>query len=362
VTRALRVLLAFVLLVAAGAVGWRVLGPAEVAARAKDPYPPAVADPPGVTGETSRAPLIVQGRIRVFAAKRQVSADAPVDAKTSYTPRWSYRRWPAQLNGVVAVGRTVISRWSDGKLVAIDGASGAIAWRAAGPPAGRYTGLSTGAATVWAPPGLVTAGTTVLVSGGGQVIAYDAGTGGVRWRASCAGDGFSTTGGAFVCGDAVFDAATGARLGGWPSTPFTPLDCGVARSACGGFRAVGEEWIASGPRPATAPAHTINIAGGTVEAGSWRWTAPGGQTVALLGSRPGVVYLLTSARDLVTIDATTGVVRSAFRLAVGTEKTAWTPGLWQAADGYLAMERLDDPNPKSVHHYFTVETVIIAAI
>jgi hypothetical protein len=54
-------------------------------------------------------------------------------------------------------------------------------------------------------------------------------------------------------------------------------------------------------------------------------------------------------------------VRSAFALAVGTEKTTWTPGLWQIADGYVAVERLDDPAPASVHHYFTVETVIIAA-
>jgi outer membrane protein assembly factor BamB len=362
VTRALRVLLAFVLLVAAGVVGWRVLAPAEVVARAKDPYPPVVAHPPGVTGETMRAPLIVQGRIRVFAAKRQVSADAPVDAKTSYTPRWSYRRWPAQLNGVVAVGRTVISHWSDGKLVAIDGASGTVVWRAAGPPAGGYTGLSTGAATVWAPPGLATAGTTVLVSGRSQVIAYDADTGGVRWRATCAGDGFATTGGAFVCGNAVYDAASGARLAGWPSMPLTPLDCGVARSACGDFRAGGDTWLASGPRPVPASGRTINIAGGTVDAGTWRWTAAAGQTVALLGSGPSVVYLLTSTRDLVTLDAATGVVRSSFRLAVGTEKTTWTPGLWQAADGYVAIERLDDPNPKSVHHYFTVPTVIIAAV
>jgi len=32
------------------------------------------------------------------------------------------------------------------------------------------------------------------------------------------------------------------------------------------------------------------------------------------------------------------------------------------ADGYVAVERLDDPDPSSVHHYFTVETVIIAAV
>jgi outer membrane protein assembly factor BamB len=370
VTRALRLLIALVLLAGAGVVVWRVLAPTEVVDPARDAYPPAVAPPPGVTGETAGAPLIVEGRIRVFAAKRQVSADAPVAAKTSYTPRWSYRRWPAQLNGVVAVGRTVISRWSDGELVAIDGATGRVAWRANGPPAPGYTGLSTGAATVWAPPGLVTAGPIVLAGG----AAFDAATGAPRWRAGCP-DGFGTTGGAYVCGGAAYAAQTGARLTGWPAGPLTPLDCGVARSGCGGFRTgTSEVWLASGPRPLRvrgpllAAGLSVQIDGGSVTASTsgtarrwWRWSAPAGQTVRLLGSSGGRVYLLTSVRELVAVEAATGVVRSAFRLAVGTEKATWTPGLWQIAGGYVAVERLDDPDPASVHHYFTVATVVIAA-
>jgi hypothetical protein len=369
VTRALRWLIAIVLLAGAGVVVWRVLAPTDVLDAARDAYPPAVARPPGVTGETARAPLIVQGRIRIFAAKRQISADAPVAAKTTYTPRWSYRRWPAQLNGVVAVGRTVISRWSDGELVAIDGATGRVAWRADGPPAAGYTGLRTGAATVWAPPGLVTAGTIVLAGG----AAFDAATGTPRWRAGCP-DGFSTTGGVYVCGDAAYAALTGARLTGWPAGPLTPLDCGVARSGCGGFRTgAGQVWLASGPRPVPdrgpllAAGLSVQIDGGSITASPaaggrwWRWSAPAGQTVRLLGSSGGRVYLLTSSRELVAVEAATGVVRSAFPLAVGTEKTTWTPGLWQIADGYAAVERLDDPDPASVHHYFTVETVVIAA-
>jgi outer membrane protein assembly factor BamB len=369
VTRALRLLIAFVLVAAGSFVVWRVLAPTEVVDPARDAYPPAVVLPPGVTGETGRAPLIVEGRIRVFAAKRQVSADAPVGAKTTYTPRWSYRRWPAQLSGVVAVGRTVITRWSDGKLVAIDGGSGRVAWRADGPPAGGYTGLRTGAATVWSPPGLVTAGTIVLAGG----AAFDAATGAPRWRSGCA-DGFTTAGGAYVCGGVAY-AGTGARLDGWPAGPFTPLDCRVARSGCGGFRTGGADvWLASGPRPVRAPGPllagglSVRIAGAHVMASvpatggrTWRWSAPAGQTVDLLGAAGGRVYLLTSARDLVAVDAATGAVRSAFPLAVGTEKTTWTPGLWQIADGYVAVERLDDGDPAPVNHYFTVQTVIIAA-
>jgi hypothetical protein len=367
VTRALRWLIALVLLAGSGVVVWRVLAPAEVVDAATDPYPPAVAAAPGVTGETAAAPLIVEGRIRVFAAKRQISADAPVTAKTAYTPRWSYRRWPAQLNGVVAVRRTVITRWSDGKLVAIDGGTGRVAWRATGPPAGGYTGLGTGAATVWAPPDLVTAGTTVLAGG----AAFDAATGAARWRTGCSAGGFTTAGGAYVCGDVAYAAATGARLAGWPAGPLTPLDCGVARSGCGGLAGAGKVWLAAGPRPVPANGRmlaaglSVRIDGGSVQASAagrwWRWSAPAGQSVRLLGSSGGRVYLLTSARELVTVDAATGAVRSAFPLAAGTEKTEWTPGLWQIADGYVAVERLDDPDPRSVHHYFTVATVVIAA-
>jgi outer membrane protein assembly factor BamB len=383
--RRLGVLLAaVVLLAAAGLVVWRVLAPAEVSAQATDPYPAPAVHPPGVTGKTVAAPLIVAGRIRVYAAKRQVRADAPVDAKTSYTPRWSYRRWPAQLNGVVAVGSALVTRWSDGKLVAIDGRTGRIAWRADGPPAGGYVGERTGAATVWAPPGLYTAGDTVLAAGGGRVHAYDAATGALRWRAESAADcgavGFTTAGGRFVCGRAVYDAATGAHLPGWPPGPFAPLACDVARSGCGGLRAAaGRAWLASSAYPVRAPnldgsgrflagGLVLSISGGAVlalgplsGAEAWRWSAPPGQTVALLGAATTAVHLLTSTRQLVTLDARTGAVRSAFPLAVGTEKTTWTPGLWQTADGYVAVERLDDPDPASVHHYFTVETVIIAA-
>ena len=377
-------LAAAVLLAAAGLVVWRVLAPAEVLAEATDPYPAAAVHAPGVTGRTAAAPLIVEGRIRVFAAKRQVRADAPVDAKTSYTPRWSYRRWPEQLNGVVAVGSTVITRWSDGTLVAIDGRTGRIAWRAAGPPAGGYTGDRTGAATVWAPPGLYTAGDTVLATGGRQIAAYDAGTGGLRWRADSAADcgavGFTTAGGQFACGGSVYEAASGAHLPGWPPGPFSPLACDVARSGCAGLRAAaGRAWLASGGLPMRAPrldppgsvlaaGLALSVSGGAVVAlgvltgaEAWRWSAPSGQTVSVLAATPAAVHLLTSTRELVTVDARTGAVRSAFRLAVGTEKTTWTPGLWQATDGYVAVERIDDPAPASVHHYFTVETVIIAA-
>jgi outer membrane protein assembly factor BamB len=385
VTRApIRTLLALVLLVVAGLIGWRVLSPAEVLDPATDPYPAAPARGPGVTGKTAAAPLIVDGRIRVFAAKRQVKADAPVNARTAYTPRWSLRRWPQQLNGVVAIGATVISRWSDGELVAIDGRTGRIAWRSDGPDAGGYTGGKTGATTVWAPPGLLTSGNTVLVRGGGRVLAVDALSGRARWQADCGGVSFVTVGGQLVCGAAAYEVATGQAAEAWPTGPFTEVGCAVAHSACAGLRdADGRGWITGARTPQRAgaldtPGNTVRIVQRTTATGRvasalafstgavvvarspltggelWNWSGPRGATV--LGAGPDSVFLLTGDRQLVTVDASTGEVRTQFPLAVGTENTDWKPGLWQVVDGYVAVERLKkDGDP------FTVETVLLAA-
>jgi outer membrane protein assembly factor BamB len=385
VTRVLvRSLLTLVLLVAAGLIGWRVLSPAEVLDPATDPYPAAPARGPGVTGKTADAPLIVDGRIRVFAAKRQVKADAPVDARTAYTPRWSFRRWPQQLSGVVAIGATVVSRWSDGELVAIDGRTGRIAWRVDGPDAGGYTGGDSGAATVWAPPGLFTSGTTVLVRGGGRVLALDAVTGETRWQAGCGGLSFSTAGGQLVCGAAAYEVATGKAAENWPTGPFTEVGCAVAHSDCAGLRdAAGRGWISGARTPQRAgaldaPGTTVRLVqrstasgrvasafafstGAAVVARSpvtggelWNWSGPPGAIV--LGAGADSVFLLTGDRQLVTVNAATGDVRTQFPLAVGIESTDWRPGLWQIVDGYVAVERLDaDGDP------FTVETVVIAA-
>jgi hypothetical protein len=96
--------------------------------------------------------------------------------------------------------------------------------------------------------------------------------------------------------------------------------------------------------------------------GTELWRRPdAGATV--LGSGPDAVYLLTGpagARNLVTLDPSTGAVRASFPPAAGTEKTDWVPGRWQVADGFVAVERMStDGDPD---HYFTVETVVIAAV
>jgi outer membrane protein assembly factor BamB len=161
-----------VLLVVAGLVGWRVLRPADVLSPGDIPVASAVA--PGVTGVTALPPLLVDGRLRVFASKRLVRADGPISLSTMYTPTWSFRRWPAEVSGVVAAGTTVVSRWSDGMLVAIDGLTGRSLWKVRGPAAGGFTDSRT---AVWSPPGLFATADTILVQHDGQVSAYAAATG-----------------------------------------------------------------------------------------------------------------------------------------------------------------------------------------
>ena len=345
-------------LVAAATVvltGWRVLAPAEVLAPASTPYPTLAAHPPGVTGRTNAAPLIVDGRLRVCAAKRQVRADAPVDGKTVMTPRWSFRRWPQQLSGVVAIGPTVVSRWSDGELVAIDGRSGELAWRAAG---------------------------IVVVTGGRRLSGYDVHSGARRWTtevpATCT-DGFTTAGGQYVCPTGGYDTTTGRPLGSFPTGPYAPVGCAVAAAHCAGLRdGAGQGWFTDGPRPRRVEALDrpgSTIAGGLVfftEGGSLRAAEPAGAVLRgypddarVLGASAGHILLLTAGRGLLVVDPRTGASRAEFPLAVGTEHLTWNPGRWQVTDGHVAIERLavDAPaDPETPGHYFTVDTVIIAAV
>jgi outer membrane protein assembly factor BamB len=359
-----RSLLAVVLAAAAVLIGWRVLAPAEVLATATGPDPSPVAHAPEVTGHTGQAPLIVDGRVRVFASKRQVRADSPVDGKTTYTARWSFRRWPQQLSGVVAVGRIVITRWSDGDLVALDGLSGRIAWRTSGPPAPAFAGHRTGAATVWAPPSLHVAGGSVLVAAGSGLLAYAASTGTRLWTttvpAGCT-DGFTTAGGAYVCPTAALAVANGEPIASWPPGPSTPVACDVAASNCQGLRdAAGHGWsTAAALLPARLPAldpPATTLVGGAV------FTPPACDRV--LGAAQGRALVLTAGRHLQEIDPHTGVPTVDFPLEVGTESLTWTPGLFQVADGYLAIERLTTGGPTAPDapdHYFTQQTVLLAA-
>ncbi|WP_345541805.1 PQQ-binding-like beta-propeller repeat protein [Phytohabitans rumicis] len=387
-------------------IAYRVLAPAETVTVATTAYPAAPAAQPGVIGSLPAAPLIVDGRLRLYATTRQVRADGPVDARTQRTPYWSYRRWPEELLGVVAVGTTVVSRWSDGELVALDARTGKVVWRAKGKPTAKagYDGGSTGAETLYAPVGLYTAGPKVIVRDAGFLRALDAVTGQEAWRTAlpgCRTGGFTTAGGQYVATDTCggtpalefYDLATGQRTGRWEppdagrSLIVEPLGCATAHSACTALRTTGgggsKGWLtpeAAGGQPVAAPALDLPAAavagevGVAVQGGAavaralrtgaeiWRWRGDG--TAEVLAVQPGAVHLLTNAREIVTLDPSNGAEKSRFVLAYGRERVNWVPGQVRAGDGFVAVERLIEPVPDETDDaeetYFGALPVILA--
>ncbi len=374
------------LTIAAAGIGWRVLAPTELLDPASTPYPAAVIDGPKVTGTTNAAPLLVDDRIRVFAAKRQVRADGPLDSKLVNTPRWSLRRWPQELSGVVALGPTVISWWSDGALIAIDGRTGKITWRVVGPTGPDYSGNRTGATTVWAPPGLNTTAGAVVLSAGRHLYSYDVSTGSKRWQSDlptpCV-DGFTTAGGQYVCPSGAYELATGTSIVGWPTGPYTPVGCAVAASNCVGLRdRAGQGWLTNAARPVRTP--TLDVANSTIAAGlvlsttrtaivatpiaggAPSWTRPTAGQAQVLGATPDNIVVLTANRELWLVDPHTGKLRKAILLRVHSEQSiSWTSGLYQVTSRLVAIERLTahgPTDPADPDYYFTLDTEILAAV
>jgi outer membrane protein assembly factor BamB len=352
------------LLAVTGLVGYRVFRPGEIVDPAKSPYPSsAPVAQPKVYGTLLATPIVVDGRLRVYAGKRQVYADRPVNVKSSVSRFWSYRRWPAVVVGVAAVGTTVVSLWSDGVLVGLDATRGTVAWRAdvRQPVEVTFTGRRTGAATVYRPQNLLTAGSTVVAVGVPGVAAFDAATGRPLWQrppARCADD--FTTPDTFVsvdtCGTAPRTTALDARTGAardWPQAVLTPLGCAVGRSDCPGVRAAGQAWTvgadgALAPAPALAEPGAWLVDGvavrqaadGTVRAASADnrplWTSDAGTVVAV---EPGAVHLMTAGhRELVTLDPADGHVLSRFPFTV-KDSGPFDLGNVYAADRYLFIER-----------------------
>jgi outer membrane protein assembly factor BamB len=409
-----RLVVAAAVLVAVAAIAatvYRVLAPAEVSTVGRGGYPPAPRPAVGVIGRLPVAPLIVDARLRVYAAHRQVYADRPVDGRHRTTPYWSYRRWPAELTGVVASGTTVVSRWSDGRLVALDARDGRVLWRADGPrPVGAGpTVRRTYAATVWDPRGLyLTAGadgrTVLVVTGDNQARGLELTGGRELWRAalpgSCRTDVGTTATGLLVGVDACAgpaavefrDAATGAVRERWrpPGSPdelvVSALGCRTGRSDCAALRtagpgdAGGRGWLLGPGTPVAAPAldpagaalageQAVTVVDGvvigrTARSGAELWRVDDLGAVRVIAVESDRVHLLTEANDLVTLDPATGAQRSRFSLNVGRDGTGWAPGAVSASDGYLALERLRepvDPDGDDQRYFLTAETVVLAA-
>jgi outer membrane protein assembly factor BamB len=372
---------ALVVAAAAVLIGWRVLAPAEVLASVNGPAPSMSLIRAGVTSKLSMAPLIVDDTVRVYASKRQIRADAPVHARTMYSAIWSFRRWPQQLTGVVAAGTTVLSRWSDGDVVAIDGRTGKIVWRVTGPePADGFAGHRTGADTVWRPAGLRMAGDTVLVTGDARVDAYDVSTGTLRWTGPFCVDGFTTGGGRYVCADGAYDAASGAKVATFPAGPFTPLGCDVATSGCAGLRdGAGQGWLADKATLRRAPALDVEgstVAGGVVfqptaaallavdpVTGTVLRKSPAGTRV--LGASAGRIVLLTKDLKLLQLEAGTAKGKLMFLASYGKEVRKYRVGAWQVTPKFVAIERLAPSGPDSPDtpgYYYSTETVLVAEL
>ncbi|WP_433648742.1 PQQ-binding-like beta-propeller repeat protein [Micromonospora zamorensis] len=389
----------------------RVLAPAEVSTLARGDYPAPARPAAGVIGRLPVAPLIVDGRLRVYAAHRQVYADRPVDGRYRTSPYWSYRRWPAELTGIVASGSTVVSRWSDGQLVALDARTGGVLWKADGPKPAASTAVvrRTWAAPVWDPRGLQLADlpggrTVLLVSGDAQARGVELSDGRELWRVDlpgrCRSDvGTSSSGqliGLDTCaGPATIefrDAATGVVRERWrpPGGPdellVTPLGCRTGQSDCLALRTSGpgdeggRGWLLGAGVPVAAPAldpagavlvgdQAVVVLDGvavgrSAATGTELWRSEGLGAARVLAAQPGRVHLLTEANDLVTLDPATGAQLSRFLLNVGSDGTGWAPGAVAAADGYVAVERLRkpvDPDGDDRRYYYTGEAVILAA-
>jgi hypothetical protein len=370
---------AVVAVAATGVIGYRVLAPAQILDPATVSYPQDVAVArPKVYGTLLAAPILVDNRLRVYAGKRQVYADRPVDIKSSMSPFWSYRRWPAEVVGVVATGTRVVTQWDDGDLVALDAERGTVAWHAhLDAVAGlAFTGRRTGAQMVYDPPHIYTAGSTVIATGAATVAGYDAATGRQLWQAPLPPCRSQFTGpDVFVCiGATALDARTGQPVN-WSRanlrTDAQPVGCALGHSGCRGLRAIGTGWVIGvdgglTPAPALARPNSwlvddvvVDDSTATSLDGHPLWTVPSGHVIAV---EPGAVHLLTADREVVTLDPVDGRELSRYPLAVEASGP-FDIGQVYAADRFLFIERLRPgatPDLPDSAYFYPSPNVVVA--
>ena len=371
------------LLAGSGVVVYRVLAPHETLTAPTVPYPDvAVITDERPFSELRAAPLVVEGRLRVYAEKWRVWADAPVGERYESTPYWAFRRWPAQVVGVVttssASGPVVVTQWSDGDLVALDARHGSIAWRATVPIGNReYDGRRTGAGVVYEPRSLLTVRvadrTLLLVSGPKGMVAFDPATGQQLWQREldCESGGW-TGAGMLVLPDCTtattihfVRAADGADLGSWTSpkpgvAPQAAL-CEMARIECRLVTVDYKTWqLGAGGTLDSVPELEVGaqLAGERIiyqtgtgvaarrltdEAPLWTWS---GQARLIAADSAGV-YLITDDRTVYELSPATGHL-----VAVGCASSApnedWQLGhVYPTGGTYLALERITNASVRS---------------
>lgn len=358
---------ALALVAATGVIAYRTLVPRENLTLPTTPYPVAatIIDDHPFTALRA-APLVVDGRLRVYAEQRRVWSDGPVGDRNETTPYWAYRRWPQELVGVVAVTTAdrslVVSQWSDGLLVALDARTGRVAWRASAPVGTRhYDGRRTGVAVIYEPRSLVTAGQVVLATAMGQITAIAGDSGRELWRRNTPGcEPDLWTGAGLVvqpaCADGeatVLDAATGTPAATLPDGA-EPAMCAVGRSDCRVVRAADRAWrlVPGGALEPIAPIPSdALLAGGLVLTETptgvaaqrltdgltlWTYVGPG----RLFAADDEDVYLITEDRTVLALSAATGTLAMEGCASVKPDEE-WRMGqTYSTGSAFVAFERL----------------------
>lgn len=396
---------AVVLIVLGVTAGVRVLAPAEVLTVTTSIQSRPIARATGTAGLLYWAPLMV-GDHRVFAGDRLVRADYPFNGSTERTPSWSLRRWPQSLLGVVSAGDLVISRWSDGDLVAIRASDGGRAWRASGPESAPDAGTPrerrTNEQLSWTPPDLYTAVDSagvelIVVRGESAVRVYDAGTGQERTpiEADCGPKSFTTQDGRYACqtstGLSVYDLAGGTTYDWAYADKFKGDSCFLGASRCALIRedkAQGKAYRFTAQGVQAAPAADVDGAkvwgkvvftadnvrtakATNLDTGEVLWTWPGrayDTKLRVLAVQEGRVHLINLDNRLITLDQATGAQISLFAFGVPISKSTgeelhWTPGPAYAQDNLIvAVRRRVNASYLSPDdgYYFMHEAVAVA--
>lgn len=394
-----------IMLGATGVVTWRVLQPAEVSTPATTSLPEVTHPPPGSLGVLVSAPLIIDDRIRVYAKKREVWADGPASYHYERSAYWAYRRWPAQVTGVLAVKADrplVVTAWSDGMLVAVDAETGIVAWRVEGGSAlaTQYEGRRTGAQTVYLPPGLFAAGPSTFITVGEQVTARSVATGQTLWTVpapdapQCHGDTFTAVGGQLLLPDTCtktlvrLDVKSGQALEPIPADAVEPVSCRVGHSDCAAMRVTiggtvkGFTLTGSSPAPLAAldaPGSLYdgqNVVVPEQDSSSlsavdtdgrvlWTWRPAAPAPFRLLAADRDRVLLLESDSTLVSLDPATGRFKSyASALMEHEPDLPYEVSRWYVSGTYVVLERINADVPPTAgdeEYYFTVRPVLMVS-